>query len=788
MLFATAPLPKETKNALDFLIQKASSSTSPCRLHELRHKKGGMNSKSRDLYDKFACPEELADKHGYTVEQTGEMLTRLRFLQFDFESQPSDKKKETIRRCRSALRSGKQNEAQMLWERLLHIASEHRPIGGSLDRIKLLSKIINNFELKDLPNHTEDWGKLLCVSNRNMNAVHDSIGGNVRIERDKELIALQQALDRNKIVIFYGEAGVGKSVITKKFAQQLAGEQKKCLWFEASYFEEKDFDTFQSSLQLQNTLENLLSSVADQKAYCVFDGLDRLYDERALETMRQLARYLKITDDPPSWRMVITCQTRELEKVYNFFKSIEISSKHYTTINCEKLSSHKIESIWNELPKAIALKNNSKIGLLLGNLKIFDLIARRIKQADISNLVSEVSVAEWFWQEYIAKGQGKREQELYVMNLASRQADKLLSSIPLQDINASSSIRLLEDDYICKVVDHKVSFTHELYGNWSRLQAIIAQQPDELSKFLDKCVKSPVWHEAIKLYATSLLESDNKIAEWKIIIEDSSSDLLKSILLEAIIFIANPLETLNRTSGYLFQDKGKLLKLLLKRFIISASNPNPLLKALAEADGSSKEDIEYNSSQHRITFLPLLQPMLIFLHQHKKDTIKVVPNEMAKIIEQWLNLKQILDQYVKKNVIDYNLCKAAAELGLMLGRLLHDERARYIDIECCNRKICYQAALAGAVEIPDEVVNFALEASGRTSRIRQPTKTSNCLSNMESMQEPWQDGPKFDLDNHFRLAVLRTNALHPLMRTRPEIAREIILATLIEAPKVLKSC
>ena len=140
---------------------------------------------------------------------------------------------------------------------------------------------------------------------------------------------------------------------------------------------------------------------------------------------------------------------------------------------------------------------------------------------------------------------------------------------------------------------------------------------------------------------------------------------------------------------------------------------------------------------------------------------------------------------LKKDVIDYNLRKAVAELGLMLGRLLHDERGRYIDIECCNRKICYQAALAGAVEIPDEVVNFALEASGRTSRIRQPTKTSNCLSNMESMQEPWQDGPKFDLDIHFRLAVLRTNALHPLMRTRPEIAREIILATLINAPKLL---
>ena len=460
----------------------------------------------------------------------------------------------------------------MLWERLIHIASDHRPSGGSLDRRKLLSRIINDFELKDLPNHAEDWEKLLCVSDRNINAVHDSIGGEVCINRDKELSGLQQELDSKKIVIFHGEIGVGKSVIAKKFVQKLRGEQKKCLWFEASYFEGKDFDTFQSSLQLRNTLENLLSSVADQKAYCVFDGLDRLYDERALETMRQLARYLKVTDEPPSWRMVITCQTRELEKVYNFFNSIEISSKHYTIINCEKLSSHKIESIWNELPKAIALKNNSKIGLLLGNLKIFDLIARRVKQADIPNLVSEASVAKWFWLEYISKGQGKRERELYLMNLASKQADKLRSSILLQDINLPSSIEILEDDYICKVVDYKISFTHELYGDWSRLQAIIAQQPDELSKFLDKCVKSPVWHEAIKLYATSLLESDNKIAEWKIIIEDSSSDLLKSILLEAIIFIANPLETLNRTSGYFFQDKGKLLKLLLKRFIISASN------------------------------------------------------------------------------------------------------------------------------------------------------------------------------------------------------------------------
>ena len=74
-----------------------------------------------------------------------------------------------------------------------------------------------------------------------------------------------------------------------------------------------------------------------------------------------------------------------------------------------------------------------------------------------------------------------------------------------------------------------------------------------------------------------------------------------------------------------------------------------MLIGLAKADGLSQEDIEYTLPAHnRIPFLPLLQPMFIFLHQHRKNTIKIVPNEMAKIIEQWLNLKPIVDQCVKK--------------------------------------------------------------------------------------------------------------------------------------------
>ena len=51
------------------------------------------------------------------------------------------------------------------------------------------------------------------------------------------------------------------------------------------------------------------------------------------------------------------------------------------------------------------------------------------------------------------------------------------------------------------------------------------------------------------------------------------------------------------------------------------------------------------------------------------------------------------------------------------------------------------------------------------------------------MRKPWPDGPRARVDEAFQNVVLETAAVRELCRVRPSIAREVVLATLIEEPR-----
>lgn len=88
--------------------------------------------------------------------------------------------------------------------------------------------------------------------------------------------------------------------------------------------------------------------------------------------------------------------------------------------------------------------------------------------------------------------------------------------------------------------------------------------------------------------------------------------------------------------------------------------------------------------------------------------------------------------------------------------------------------IAYRAALAAARELPERVRNFALEASGRTDPQGRPIK----IISSRDCPEPWPDGPVLDPDQEFSDLVLTTDAVYPLILHAPDVASEVLLASL----------
>jgi len=163
-----------------------------------------------------------------------------------------------------------------------------------------------------------------------------------------------------------------------------------------------------------------------------------------------------------------------------------------------------------------------------------------------------------------------------------------------------------------------------------------------------------------------------------------------------------------------------------------------------------------------------------FLHTHRDRAILAAPQRVEKVASLWL----------KYSPPGFSLRKEAAELGLLLGQLAVANR--WDDRH--NRKELFTVALAGVPECENEVVAFARRVAERSTE-QEPDDQSWSLDesidsdfdSVEPLPATSPDGPRNRVDEDFRAAVLDGQALRPLMRQRPEIAREIILACLLSA-------
>jgi hypothetical protein len=115
------PQPDPPRTAIYNLLRKAQNQLStqlPSRLQE----KGYASDKERSLFNSFACPENLAGKHGITDENIGDLLQRVLILEHDFEYSESKDEAVVIFLCQHLLVNDTSEEGKKLWQAIGEIA------------------------------------------------------------------------------------------------------------------------------------------------------------------------------------------------------------------------------------------------------------------------------------------------------------------------------------------------------------------------------------------------------------------------------------------------------------------------------------------------------------------------------------------------------------------------------------------------------------------------------------------------------------------------------------------
>jgi hypothetical protein len=767
-LLALACPPLDGRVRADLVeLQRLAREQDPAELAARLEAPGYVSEERRRLFESFACPPALAAQHGASRADTARLLRQVRVIEFDWEAVDSRSLDTALNWCRRSLVERDADDAARLWDAILAITGRTATAGGHLEWTPLVDELAPSFQLIYRLDVATDWDVLQELTGRSLDFASDHLGA-VHLERSAEAGELAAASSEHRFVAVLGRSGAGKTALTKTWATALS---EALLWLRPP-------DLRELTASLKHSLQDVLRGSPMPAGLIVLDGLDGAPDERTVEEVAHLLMLVERDDALSRWRVVVTCQTQEWPRVLERLARLRVGAIPWKSVDVGPITPAELQIVAKEYP---ALRSLLHAGTpLVQNLKMLDVVARHIVKPDqpTPSLASEASFSSGFWTGYVLAHPNGRQRAEFLKRLAEHQADHLELETSLRDVADVEVIDDIARDGICFVTDERVSFAHDLLGDCVRHHILVGDRHD-LSTYLANRLDSPLWHRAVRLYATGLLEDNADVGPWTQAFRSfggSAEGVLQDLFLEAIVFSARPAELLERAWPELERDNGALLRRLLRRFQHVATFPNPTIMALFR---DMPDLAGHAETMSRLPILTLWLPVLRGLGRHEDSVLGLASHQVAQLTDTWL--RQTPAEWPERGT--------AARLALAAGQRMFDfksdDQPRVMKIVDGDvDQVGYRAALAAAAELPDEVGRLALKLCARSSDTLPLECEYTSMGTTRRAPSPWPDGPRNRVDSAFRKLCLTTpDALVPLMAAAPEVASEVLLALLIAPPR-----
>lgn len=805
IVLATAELPGPLKVAWEALLTEVLQTTPERMVARLAPDDGeGVQSSAlqRALFTSFGPPSSLAD--GLRLDDVVRLLHDVRLIDFDFLSPTSQDQNQAHLACQNVLSSGKQSEAADLWKRLIGIAYEKRQLGGSLDLRGLLIELRNAFDLRDYPDFRADWTALDRRSREATENIQTSVGDAGQLPRTDECATIRSRLATAGICFLVGESGSGKSALAKQIA---TADYPRVVWLTPSSLDHETEIERDRALGLAHAFAQMLR-VAPERCLLVFDGIEA-YGDRAL---RSAAKLIKEFAGPrvPHVDIVLTTQFAAAERKMRQLAQLGVARDALQVTPVNRPTEQDVRDLLMRFPNLRWVALRPELRSILTNLKILDWFARRLanhSEADVQPYGGLTGLIDQLWEDWTEGADENLARSHVLMNIAAAEGDSLSRGVPRTQIGYAEQavLPVLARADLVRLQDERVSFTHDLLGDWARLRMLVAEDPTQSPASKERA-SSPRWQQAVRLFGQRLLEHSPADQErWREAVarvaDDASPDaLMRDLFLDAIFLAPNAAELLNQAWETLTANNGKLLNRLLHRFLFVATLPDPTLAALAEGI----EDPERFDHVFRIPFISYWGALLTVLHAHRDDIARLAPRNGARICALWLRTMPL--DLGQGRATPWR--QQAAEIAVVIAKEIH---ARNVEHGACGGgedRVIYDALLYAAQDIPGEVGDLCLELSGRRrlsdavlarrelARQKRAAELSRSGAaghpkrrgpmvgfTIGRKREPWPDGPSRDIEQVFRSSCLESGPFSNLVKRCPDVALEVLLAVTIEEPR-----
>lgn len=771
-------------------LQKQASDTTPERLVERLDVGNRFSALQRAIFSSLQNPRMGSDL------ETAQLVAKIRVLHFS-----DDKEGDYINRCAELVLDGTQSEGMKLWSRLLELASENRATGGYFGLLKLIRILRATFELRDFPDFTAEWERLERISSENINAVRRVFGSDIHLVRQREKDELVAKVREHSIVAMVGESGSGKSALLA----ESTGMFKRVLWLTAGQLSKPSQAELATAFGLTYDVPRLIAHSSLRGCALVLDGFERFEGDarcRAVELMKSVKE-----QGAGSWQLIVTCQPQLWTSVQHSFIDSGVTDVYKLEIGTPK--AHEMLTAVEHLPAISSLLLRTDLQPFLCNLVVIDWVlrtnvARRFAASQAR--IGETEVIGYIWEHWMGESDMRFARDSLLRMLGQGEGEKLSGAVHIDTISQDQLPLLgtLAREGLLRVTDPSVQFSHDLIGDWARFRSLTFAGHDAVQK-IKAGAQIPRWGRAIRLYAQSLVEQGNGLDRWKAVSadlasEEPSAQLANDLFLDGLVLATNSLVLLEQVWNDLIAVNGQILNRLLERLMHIASLPDWRVGLLVD-----EQDVDQFAAWFRVPIPLYWCPALIVLSRHSQDVAKHALLRAAKACALWLKTMPAAMPGRRE----------AALLAVELARETQDLIAEQVLFGGADRSV-YEALLLAGRDLPDEVSQIVLELSGRRDEpshaIERAIKAEDRRSQMREewekkhpeskrterhlpppivleprgpMRPPDADGPLREVSDEFRSAVLDTSGLTGLIATRPDVAKEVLLAVCIDEPKAI---
>lgn len=758
----------------------------------------------------FMSIKEPATALGMSVsdEDAVSLIRHLHVIPLDFQLAHSETEQDAITHCREIIRSGTVQEGQKLWEALVRIGEGTRLRGGTVRLPELWRELSKQFDLKDHPDFSSSWDALAKLTADCKATIETSMPTGFTMTRPGITEDLIDSLSSNTTVVLYGNSGCGKSSLVKSVLDERFSDWRQ-VWLRSDDLDETLSERKRRNVGLLHSLSEVLASTPRRRNVLVIDAAERINpdcEKKAKKLIADLVPSGEGNGESSVWRVIVSGQT----EAWANGKLQELSGT----------LSPKVLEVAEALPEDVkgALRSSRQLAWLavhedavaaLTNLRALAWViqAESIFQENSMEAISLPAIADRLWVYWTG---GKTKLQNLLIKMAEREASFersfAISALGLEFTGAFDE-RPQQFPLRLNTRENRLEFQHDLAADWARFQRLkeIARNTAEWAAF----ASNPLWHNALRMLGQFLLREPADVGTaWDVAFEAAekaraTAPLAADILLDSLCLDPLAERFLTDRADLLFQDHGARLNRLLRRFHHVATVPN-VPGAFLKAHPSLHLYLE---AQHRIPIYGRWPRVAKFLANHKNRVADLMSPVVAMLCETWLTTTP---SHLSAGVAT-PFRKEFAEIAVASARSLQIAQGKGVMFMDDSEKPIYAAAFAAAIDLPDEVAEWALEMARRrpyrkdiaealaafrrqkdqdhAERLRTDAAYRKRVEGRGAMSSfitsgrrlpPWPLGPRGRVERHFREYCLHSHALAQLMKERPSVAAEVLLAAMIE--------